>query len=279
MRADLALDPLQRVVDGLGVAGEALAHLLVGVAVEIQREHATLQLGQGAREAAHQRAQLLGGDDLVDGIVHGGAWQHLVERGHVFAGSGRCGGEGHVLVQRRVLVARGRLHGSDDLARDAQLGKVAEAGLAIGAKVADRLVQTHEPLLDEVIGVAPGQEVRGGLQPHEAVVAPHEAVIGVAVAELRQRDEEYILNLRFSLRAVEVSCHEQILSCDCPTTGEQAAKSPSGAHLPRRQSVPKVVNLRFSVMLRASLPQLRGVVNPRGRGSARSHTAARRRRR
>ena len=44
MGAHLALDPLQGVVHGLGVAGEVLAHLLVGAAIQIQRQHAALQL-------------------------------------------------------------------------------------------------------------------------------------------------------------------------------------------------------------------------------------------
>ena len=42
--ADLALDPLQGVVDGLGVATEALADLLVGAAVQVEGEDTTLQL-------------------------------------------------------------------------------------------------------------------------------------------------------------------------------------------------------------------------------------------
>ena len=44
MLSDLPLDPLERVVDGLAVAADPPADLLVGVAVEIQREHAGLEL-------------------------------------------------------------------------------------------------------------------------------------------------------------------------------------------------------------------------------------------
>jgi hypothetical protein len=44
VRPNLALDPLQGVVHGLCVAAKPLADLLVGVAVEVQREHAALEL-------------------------------------------------------------------------------------------------------------------------------------------------------------------------------------------------------------------------------------------
>src|SRR5271165_7455987 len=54
VRSDLPLDALQGVVDRLGVARQPLAHLLVGVAVEVQREHAALELRQGARQASDQ---------------------------------------------------------------------------------------------------------------------------------------------------------------------------------------------------------------------------------
>src|SRR3954452_23174338 len=66
VRADLALDALERVVDRLAVAVELLADRRVGVPVEVQREHARLQLGEHGRQAGDQGAQLLGGDDLVD---------------------------------------------------------------------------------------------------------------------------------------------------------------------------------------------------------------------
>ena len=96
-----------------------------------------------------------------------------------------------------VLVAGGGLHGGDDLAGDAELGEVAKARLAVGAEVADGLVEAHQPLLDEVFGVSPGEEVGGGLQADEAVIAADETVVGVAVALLGQGDQEAILNLGF----------------------------------------------------------------------------------
>src|SRR5439155_4468828 len=96
-----------------------------------------------------------------------------------------------------------------------------KARLAVGAKVADRLVEAHQALLDEVVRVPAGQEVRRGLQPHEAVIAPHEPVVGVAVAELGERDQKAVIDLRFRLRVTGDSCHELVLSSGRPRSEQQ----------------------------------------------------------
>src|SRR5437763_1508329 len=109
--ADLALDSLERVVDRLAVTPEPAPDLLVGVPVEVEGEDPRLEVRERRRQASDQRAQLLGTDHLVDGVVDRGPWQHLVERGVVLARLARGGaGERDVLVQRRVLVPRRRLH-------------------------------------------------------------------------------------------------------------------------------------------------------------------------
>src|SRR5919109_2551690 len=59
MCADLALDPLERIVDGLAVAADLLADGRVRVPVEVEREHARLELGQHRRQAGDERPQLL----------------------------------------------------------------------------------------------------------------------------------------------------------------------------------------------------------------------------
>src|SRR5207253_5107461 len=46
----------------------------------------------------------------------------------------------------------------------------------------------------------------------EAVVAPDEPVRRIAIAELGERDQKPVIDLRFRVRAVSESCHEQILS-------------------------------------------------------------------
>ncbi len=144
-----------------------------------------------------------------------GSWtvepgQHLVERRLVVAaGPGRGAGERDVLVQRRVLVAGRRLDRGDDLAGDAELGEVAEARLAVGSVVAHRLVEADQALLDQIVGVAAGQEVGRRLQPHESVVPAHDLVVRFGVSLLGQRDQIPILNLRLSLRVSRQSSHEE----------------------------------------------------------------------
>jgi signal transduction histidine kinase len=59
MLSNLSLDPLEGVVHGLAVAPDPPADLLVGVAVEVQGEHAGLELRQRRRDARDQRAELL----------------------------------------------------------------------------------------------------------------------------------------------------------------------------------------------------------------------------
>ena len=54
MGSDLALDPLQRVVDGLAVASQFLPDRHLGVAVEVQREYARLELGEHRGQARDQ---------------------------------------------------------------------------------------------------------------------------------------------------------------------------------------------------------------------------------
>ena len=160
--ADLALDPLQGVVDGLGVALEPLGDRLVGVAVEVEREDPALEVREhpgDAGEAGDEARQLFGGDHLVDRVVDARAGQDLVQGGVGVAARRRRLAEGDVLVERRVLVAGRGLHRGDDLAGDAELGEVAEARLAVGAVVADRLVEAEQALLDQVVGLAPEQEV------------------------------------------------------------------------------------------------------------------------
>src|SRR4029077_3412830 len=97
---------------------------------------------------------------------------------------GRRLAEGDVLVQRRVLVTGRRLHRGDDLAGDAELGEVAKARLAVGAVIADRLVEAEQALMDQVVGLAPEQEVGGGLEADETAVTTDYRVVGVGFAFL-----------------------------------------------------------------------------------------------
>src|SRR5204862_8089560 len=103
------------------------------------------------------------------------------------------GRDGVVLVGRGVVVAARGLYRGGELARDAGLGEVAEARFAIGAGVADRLVEAEEPLLDQILGLAAEQEVRRRLQADEAAIALDDALIRVGAARLRERDQVGVL--------------------------------------------------------------------------------------
>src|SRR3954452_3725587 len=137
------------------------------------------------------------------------AGDDLFERRLAVARARRRLRERHVLVQRRVLVARRRLHRGDDLAGDAELREVAEARLAIGAVVADRLVQADEALLDEVVRVAAGEEVRRRLQADEAVVAADEPLVRGRIALLGEGDEVTVIDLDLRLSVRGETGHER----------------------------------------------------------------------
>src|SRR4051812_7897009 len=281
MRPDLALDPLQRVVDGLGVAAEAPADVLVAVSVEVQGEDARLELRQGGRQARDERAKLLGRDDLVHRIVDGRPGDDLVERRFaVHRARGRLR-ERHVLVERRVLVARRGLHRRDDLARDAELGEVAEARLAVGPVVADRLVEADEALLDEVVAVAAGEEVRRRLQADEAVVAADEPLVRRRIALLRERDEIAVIDLDLRLSVGGETGHERsfLSSPRRNTAANGVVWVLSGALLPWRQLQTNGYERRSQALLER---QVAGFISDlwnavkRNFAHARSRTAARR---
>src|SRR3990172_11914945 len=199
MHEDLALHALERVVDRLRVAAEPLRHLLVRVALEVEAQGVRLELGEAGAEGEDEALELLGRDDADDGVVHGGAGERTADGGVAVLLAGRGLRERDVGVQRRVLEARRRLDGRDDLPRDAELGEAPEGGLLVGAEVAHRLVEADQALLDEVVRLAAGDEVRARLQPDEAGVAAHERVERGAVAVPRPDDEAQVVGLSLDL--------------------------------------------------------------------------------
>jgi hypothetical protein len=54
--------------------------------------------------------------------------------------------------------------------------------------------------LDEVVGVAAGEEVRRGLEPDESVVPANDLIVRLGVALFRKSDQEPIFNLKLRLR-------------------------------------------------------------------------------
>src|SRR5438045_3025606 len=64
---DLALHPLERVVDRLRVAAELVGHVLVGRALEVHAQRVGLEPGETGAEAEDEARQLLARDHLDGG--------------------------------------------------------------------------------------------------------------------------------------------------------------------------------------------------------------------
>ena len=107
--------------------------------------------------------------------------------------------ERDIRVERRVLEARRRLDRGDDLPRHAELREAAERRLLVRAEIPDGLVKADQALLDQVLRVAAGEEVRAGLEPDEAGVAPDQDIEGRAVAVPRPKHELKVLELSLGL--------------------------------------------------------------------------------
>src|SRR6266480_1548637 len=155
-----------------------------------------LELREPGAEREHEALQLLGRDHADRGVVDGRAGERVAE-GHVRIGvlTRRRVREGDVRVQRRVLEARSGLDRRDDLARHAELGEASERGLLVVPEVAHRLVEADQALLDQVLGIATGEEVRARLQTDEARVAADQRVEGNLVAVTGPDDELEIRKL------------------------------------------------------------------------------------
>src|SRR5207253_7918250 len=97
-----------------------------------------------------------------------------------------------------MLEAGGGLDRRDDLARHAELGERAERRLLVRAEVAHRLVEPDQALLDQVVAIAAGEEVRARLEPDEGRIAADQCIQrdAVAVAGL----EHELKSLKSSLR-------------------------------------------------------------------------------
>src|SRR6266540_2243838 len=191
---DLALHPLQRVVDRLRVAAELLPHLLVGRSLEVHAERVGLELREAGAKREDQALKLLRRDHHDGRLLHGRSGQRVAERAVAVALLARRRvAERDVAVEGLVLEPRRRLDRGDDLPRDAELGERPERRLLVRAEVADRLVEADQSLLDQVLGVAAGEEVRARLEPHESRVAADQEVERRAVAVARLQDELQIL--------------------------------------------------------------------------------------
>ena len=124
-----------------------------------------------------------------------GPGKRVAERAVAVVLARGCLAERDVAVQRLVLVAGRGLDRGDDLARDAELRERAEGRVLVGPEVAHGLVEADQPLLDQVVGLAAGDEVRARLQADEAGVAAEERVERGVVAVPGADDEADVVLL------------------------------------------------------------------------------------
>src|SRR4029079_17248371 len=126
---------LEGVVDRLRVAAQALGHLLVGVALEVEAKGVALERRETRAEAEDEALQLLGRDHANRGVVDRRPGQRVAERAVAVLLTRRRVAERHVRFQRRMRETRSRLDRRDDLASDAELGEAPERSLLVGAEV------------------------------------------------------------------------------------------------------------------------------------------------
>src|SRR5918999_2695673 len=160
----LSLDPLDGVVDRFDVTVEVQADLLVRLALDVHVQDLRLEVRQDLGEGQLYASQFVVGDHQVRRIRRLGASQHVLK--HIVVLLAACDGllERDVGVEGNVLLTGRSLHGSDDLAGDAELGEPSERRLLRRVEVADGLEQPDHPLLDDVILVRAGQEIEPGLE-------------------------------------------------------------------------------------------------------------------
>src|SRR5207244_10585316 len=94
---------------------------------------------------------------------------------------------------------RGGLDRRDDLPRHAQLREAPERRLLVGPEVPNRLVEADQALLDEIFGIAAGEKIRAGLEPHEAGVSADQDVERTTVAVPGAQHELKVFQLPLGL--------------------------------------------------------------------------------
>src|SRR5690606_33956485 len=148
----LALDPLQGVVDGLDVAVELVGNFLVRLAFEVVHEDFPFQLAEEFAHALFDVEELLAADDQFLRIADLVAVDDVHQRPVGFLVVNRFV-QRDVGVERDVLLPRGGFDGGDNLAGDAQFGERPERRQLVRPKVANRLVEADHALLDDVLAI------------------------------------------------------------------------------------------------------------------------------
>jgi len=81
-----------------------------------------------------------------------------------------------------VFLTRGCFDGGDDLASHAELGESSEGGVLLDLEIADRLIQTDHPFLDDVFLVRSRKEIRTRLGSSVVAIAVEKHLDGSLAA-------------------------------------------------------------------------------------------------
>src|SRR3954469_7579790 len=104
VHVELALDALQGVVDRLHVPAQLLADLLVRLALHVEAQDVDLEARQHLAHRAPHVVHALGGDHLVGRIGHVVIVEERLDRTLARVVGAPYAGDGHVLVERLVLL-------------------------------------------------------------------------------------------------------------------------------------------------------------------------------
>src|SRR5206468_5120341 len=94
--------------------------------------------------------------------------------------------------ERGVLLRSRASDRGDELPGDADVGEGSKRSLLLRLEVADGLEETDEALLDDVVAIRPGEEVRARLHPGEPAV-PGEQDVGGAIVALAVLCQEFLV--------------------------------------------------------------------------------------
>ncbi len=87
-----------------------------------------------------------------------------------------------------MLLPGSGLDRSDDLPGDTELGKSAKRGKFVPPKIADGLVQTDHPLLNDILAIGTDKEIRSGLGFHKILIFQNQEFQGNIVATFSLAD-------------------------------------------------------------------------------------------
>ena len=101
--------------------------------------------------------------------------------------------QGHIAVQRPVLLPGGTFDGRDDLPVHADFREHFERGLFAGLVIPDGFEEANHPFLDDVLLLCSHQEIPGSLDFDEFFVFVQEIVLGLLVVPVLDQPDQFFI--------------------------------------------------------------------------------------